>query len=118
MYLQTGNSFPSPIYARLCTYVSLLAFFLPPSTVLHVHVLSSLHIILHTVLSALIDRIARERNVIAIDGSLYSHHPSMHKLMMDVISELSPGKSFDIINAKDGSGMGAGLAAAVLSHAD
>lgn len=34
--------------------------------------------------------------------------------MMDVISELSPGKVFDIINAKDGSGMGAGLAAAVV----
>lgn len=66
------------------------------------------------VLSALIDRIDRPRNVIAIDGSLYSHHPCIHKLMMDVIGQLSPGKAFNIVNAKDGSGMGAGLAAAVV----
>jgi hexokinase len=68
------------------------------------------------VLSTLIDRIGRERNVVAIDGSLFANHPHIHELMMGVISELSPGKSFNIINVKDGSGMGAGLAAAILSH--
>ena len=35
--------------------------------------------------------------------------------MMDILSQLSPAVSFNIINAKDGSGMGAGLAAAVLA---
>lgn len=65
-----------------------------------------------TLLSTLIDRIDRDRTVIAIDGSFYTHHPLIHKLMVDVIKVLSPDRKFDIIEAKDGSGMGAGLAAA------
>ena len=72
-------------------------------------------ILTSTLLSTLLDRIGKKRSVIAIDGSLYSNHPRIHKLMMDVIKELSPGQDFDIIEAKDGSGKGAGLAAACCS---
>lgn len=60
----------------------------------------------------MLERIGRKRCVIAIDGSLYSKHPLLHRLMIDVIGELTPGQEFNIIEAKDGSGKGAGLAAA------
>lgn len=67
------------------------------------------------VLSGLIDRINRPRTVVAIDGSLYKYHPRIHEYMVDRIKLLSPGKEFEIILAEDGSGKGAGLAAATVS---
>ena len=71
---------------------------------------------LQPVLSALVDRIGKEgRSVVAIDGSLYANHPLMHSWMTRAVATLTPGKSVSLINAKDGSGTGAGLAAAVLS---
>lgn len=57
---------------------------------------------------------ARKKSVIAIDGSLYQYHPNMHRYLIDFIKELAPGHDFDIILAEDGSGKGAGLAAAAL----
>lgn len=38
----------------------------------------------------------------------------MHQLLVDFIRDLAPGHDFDIILAEDGSGKGAGLAAAAL----
>lgn len=56
----------------------------------------------------------RPKSTVAIDGSLYKHHPLMHQLLVDYIRDLAPGLDFDIILAEDGSGKGAGLAAAAL----
>lgn len=54
----------------------------------------------------------KESATVAIDGSLYKHHPKMHTLLTDYISVLAPGRKFKIILAEDGSGKGAGLVAA------
>ncbi|XP_044756105.1 hexokinase type 2-like [Coccinella septempunctata] len=56
-----------------------------------------------------------ERNVaVGIDGSVYLHHPHVHRLMMNKIQELLiPGVQFQLMLSEDGSGRGAALAAAV-----
>jgi hexokinase len=66
-----------------------------------------------TLLSALIDRMAKDDVTVAFDGSLYKHHPRMKKLLEDYITQLAPGRKFKLILAEDGSGKGAGLVAAV-----
>ncbi|RWS02215.1 hexokinase-1-like isoform X1 [Dinothrombium tinctorium] len=60
----------------------------------------------------LLDYIDRENATIAIDGSLFAH-PKYKTLMTDFISALSNGKKFKLVSAKDGSGKGAGLVAAI-----
>ncbi|XP_045467436.1 hexokinase type 2-like [Harmonia axyridis] len=56
-----------------------------------------------------------EKNVaVGIDGSVYLHHPHVHRLMMEKIQELIiPGVQFQLMVSIDGSGRGAALAAAV-----
>ncbi|KAK9881968.1 hypothetical protein WA026_018159 [Henosepilachna vigintioctopunctata] len=56
-----------------------------------------------------------EKNLaIGIDGSVYIHHPNVHKLITEKIQELvMPGVEFKLILSEDGSGRGAALAAAV-----
>jgi hexokinase len=66
-------------------------------------------------LSAIIDRMARDEVTVAFDGSLYKYHPRMKKMIEDYITVLAPGRKFNLILAEDGSGKGAGLVAAVAS---
>ena len=68
---------------------------------------------LAAILSNLVLRVEHDLVTIAVDGSVYKHHPKFHKLMTDFIHELIPKRKFKIILAEDGSGKGAGLVAAI-----
>ncbi|XP_037043340.1 hexokinase type 2-like [Bradysia coprophila] len=61
----------------------------------------------------MLNRMDEEDITIAIDGSLYKHHPRMKTWLEDIIAERAPNKLFRLILAEDGSGKGAGLAAAI-----
>ncbi|XP_015782952.1 hexokinase-1 [Tetranychus urticae] len=65
-------------------------------------------------ISTLIERIDRPVTKVAIDGSLYKHHPKIKRLLTDFIGQLAPGRQFDHYLAEDGSGKGAGLVVAAL----
>ena len=68
-------------------------------------------------IASVIDWINEENTVVAIDGSLYKHHPKIDKLMRENIFLLTNGKKkFDLILAEDGSGKGAGLVASIAQH--
>lgn len=64
-------------------------------------------------LSSLLERMNKPDVTIAIDGSLYKHHPKYHPLMIEFIEKMAPGKKFKLILVEDGSGKGAGLVAAI-----
>ncbi|XP_024882921.1 hexokinase-like, partial [Temnothorax curvispinosus] len=64
-------------------------------------------------LASLLDRIDKEQVTIAVDGSLYKHHPRLENWMKQYISLLAPGRKFKIIHAEDGSGKGAALVSAI-----
>lgn len=64
-------------------------------------------------LASLLDRIDKEQVTIAVDGSLYKHHPRLEGWMKQYISLLSPGRNFKLIHAEDGSGKGAALVSAI-----
>ncbi|CAL1279146.1 unnamed protein product [Larinioides sclopetarius] len=69
-------------------------------------------------LANLLRRMDKEDVTIAIDGSLFKHHPKYDKYMEKFIATLAPGKKFQMILAEDGSGKGAGLVAAVVTSLD
>ncbi|XP_017483813.1 PREDICTED: putative hexokinase HKDC1 [Rhagoletis zephyria] len=89
--------------------------------------------LLAAVVATLVRRMKRPRTVVAVDGSVYKRHPKMRLLMADFIDELllpptatdgngqlSSSSSFprqrvELIGAEDGSGKGAGIAAALAS---
>ena len=71
-------------------------------------------ILVSCLLSVYINRMDKIKSVIAIDGSLYQYHPKIHDYLMDFIKVLAPNHEFQIILAEDGSGKGAGLAAAAI----
>ncbi|XP_033226720.1 hexokinase-2-like [Belonocnema kinseyi] len=64
-------------------------------------------------LSMLLERIDKEEVTIAVDGSLYKHHPRLEGWMNQYISLLAPGRKFKLMNVEDGSGKGAALVAAI-----
>ncbi|XP_023218039.1 hexokinase-1-like [Centruroides sculpturatus] len=64
-------------------------------------------------LSSLLERMNKPEVTVAIDGSLYKHHPKYHPLMVEFITKMAPGKKFKLILVEDGSGKGAGLVAAI-----
>ncbi|KYM78209.1 PREDICTED: hexokinase-1-like [Atta cephalotes] len=65
-------------------------------------------------LASLIDRIDKEQVTIAVDGSLYKHHPRLEGWMKQYISLLcTSGRKFKLIHAEDGSGKGAALVSAI-----
>ncbi|XP_017881775.1 hexokinase-1-like isoform X2 [Ceratina calcarata] len=64
-------------------------------------------------LAALLKRIDKNRVTIAVDGSLYKHHPRMETWMKAYIPLLAPDHKFEMIHAEDGSGKGAALVAAI-----
>ncbi|GAB1861739.1 Phosphotransferase [Camponotus japonicus] len=63
--------------------------------------------------ASLLDRIDKEQVTIAVDGSLYKHHPRLENWMKKYISLLTSGRQFKLIHAEDGSGKGAALIAAI-----
>ncbi|XP_053978516.1 hexokinase-2-like [Hylaeus volcanicus] len=64
-------------------------------------------------LAVLLKRIDKERVTIAVDGSLYKHHPRLESWIKQYIPLLAPDHKFKIIHAEDGSGKGAALVAAI-----
>lgn len=70
-------------------------------------------------LAAIIEWIDEPNTVVAIDGSLYKHHPKIDRLLREHITLLSDRpRQFDLILAEDGSGKGAGLVASIAQHLD
>ncbi|XP_020293127.1 hexokinase-1-like [Pseudomyrmex gracilis] len=63
--------------------------------------------------ASLLDRIDKEQVTVAVDGSLYKHHPRLENWMKRYISLLSPNRKFKLIHAEDGSGKGAALVSAI-----
>ncbi|XP_076226512.1 hexokinase-2 [Nomia melanderi] len=64
-------------------------------------------------LATLLKRIDKEYVTIAVDGSLYKHHPRLETWIKQYISLLAPDHKFKINHAEDGSGKGAALVAAI-----
>ncbi|XP_076628998.1 hexokinase type 2 [Colletes latitarsis] len=64
-------------------------------------------------LGVLLKRIDKENVTIAVDGSLYKHHPRLESWINQYIPLLAPEHKFKIIHAEDGSGKGAALVAAI-----
>nr|XP_033336328.1 hexokinase-1-like [Megalopta genalis]XP_033336337.1 hexokinase-1-like [Megalopta genalis] len=64
-------------------------------------------------LAVLLKRIDKELVTIAVDGSLYKHHPRLETWINQYISLLVPDHKFKIIHVEDGSGKGAALVAAI-----
>ncbi|KAI4504672.1 hypothetical protein M0802_000222 [Mischocyttarus mexicanus] len=64
-------------------------------------------------LSALLERIDKKDVSIAIDGSLYKHHPRLEGWMNQYIALLVPSRKFKLIHVEDGSGKGAALVSAI-----
>ncbi|KAK8763279.1 hypothetical protein V5799_034110 [Amblyomma americanum] len=68
-------------------------------------------------LAELLERVGRSTSVtIAVDGSLYKHHPTLRTLMDKLITALAPGRPFKLMLVEDGSGKGVGLVAAVMER--
>ncbi|XP_031364624.1 hexokinase-1-like [Apis laboriosa] len=64
-------------------------------------------------LAVLLKRIDRKHVTIAVDGSLYKHHPRLETWIKQYIPLLAPDHKFKMIHAEDGSGKGAALVAAI-----
>ncbi|KAL2715744.1 hexokinase-1-like [Vespula squamosa] len=64
-------------------------------------------------LAALLERIDKENVTIAVDGSLYKHHPRFETWMKQYIALLAPSRKFKLIHVEDGSGKGAALVTAI-----
>jgi len=67
--------------------------------------------------AALLNKINRKRVTVGMDGSLYKFHPHFHNRMVAKISSMIDSSiQFQMVLSEDGSGRGAGLAAAVSSN--
>ncbi|XP_068972427.1 hexokinase type 2-like isoform X1 [Bombus flavifrons] len=64
-------------------------------------------------LAVLLKRIDKKSVTIAVDGSLYKHHPRLETWIKRYIPLLAPEHKFQMIHAEDGSGKGAALIAAI-----
>lgn len=69
-----------------------------------------------TGLAVLLNHMNKPEVTVAIDGSLYRHHPRLHDLLMEQINSLAPDIKCKLILAEDGSGRGAGFVAAVVDR--
>jgi len=66
--------------------------------------------------AALINKMGRRVTTVGMDGSLYKFHPHFSTRMSTMVRRLvDPSLQFQIVLSEDGSGRGAGLAAAVSS---
>lgn len=70
-------------------------------------------LLVSTCLAEVIKRMNRDSVTVAVDGSLYKHHPRFKHWMLKFVEILAPRHKFQLMLAEDGSGKGAGLAAAV-----
>ena len=69
------------------------------------------------VYAALFKKIDYKDVVVAVDGSLFRHHPHFHNIMKSRVAQLMGiDYKFDMIMSEDGSGRGAALVAAVLNN--
>lgn len=68
-------------------------------------------------LVVLLNHINLPEVTIAVDGSLYEHHPKYHSHMMQLLTTLVPNTKTKIILTKNGSGQGSAFVAAVGSKA-
>ena len=64
-------------------------------------------------LGVLLKRIDKEYVTIAVDGSLYKHHPRLETWIKQYIPLIAPEHKFKMIHAEDGSGKGGALVAAI-----
>ncbi|KAG7213805.1 hypothetical protein KM043_003021 [Ampulex compressa] len=64
-------------------------------------------------LAALLERIDKDEIAIAVDGSLYKHHPRLKGWITRYVSLLAPRHKSKLILAEDGSGRGAALVSAI-----
>ncbi|XP_054264590.1 hexokinase-1-like [Macrosteles quadrilineatus] len=55
----------------------------------------------------------KPKNTVAVDGSFYKYHPRIRLWMNDFVSIMAPDHKCNFIEADDGSGKGAAIAAAV-----
>eukprot|EP00092_Neocalanus_flemingeri_P034173 GFUD01037166.1.p1 GENE.GFUD01037166.1~~GFUD01037166.1.p1 ORF type:complete len:544 (+),score=125.53 GFUD01037166.1:103-1734(+) len=70
-------------------------------------------------ITALLKKIDYKDVVVAVDGSLFRHHPHFHNVMKSRVAQLMGiDYKFDMIMSEDGSGRGAALVAAVLKNND
>lgn len=66
-------------------------------------------------LSVLMERVGEKQVAVGIDGTVYKFHPHFHNLMVEKIKELvGDAYDFQLLLVEDGSGIGAGLVAAVI----
>ncbi|KAJ8314657.1 hypothetical protein KUTeg_006807 [Tegillarca granosa] len=66
--------------------------------------------------AVLLYHINRPEVTIAVDGSLFEHHPKYEKHMLSLLSKLVPKTKVNFIFVKDGSGSGAAFSAAAMSQ--
>ncbi|XP_050555216.1 hexokinase-2-like isoform X1 [Spodoptera frugiperda] len=67
-------------------------------------------------ISTLVRRMARPHVAVAVDGSVFKHHPRIARLMRTYIALLAPHHSFSLLGAEDGSGKGSALTAAIAAR--
>ncbi|CAK9830229.1 HK2 [Anthophora retusa] len=70
-------------------------------------------LLVSTCLAAILKRIDKKYVTIAVDGSLYKHHPRLETWMNQYIRLFAPNHKFKMIHAEDGSGKGGALVAAI-----
>lgn len=67
-------------------------------------------------ISTLLKRMDRPYVAVAVDGSVFKHHPRIAKLMNKYIALLAPAHQFSLMIAEDGSGKGSALTAAIAAR--
>lgn len=63
--------------------------------------------------SILLNRMEENEITVAIDGSVYKHHPRLRRWISEFTKKMSPSKKSKFMLAEDGSGKGAALVAAI-----
>lgn len=63
--------------------------------------------------SILLNRMEENEITVAIDGSVYKHHPRLRHWISEFTKKMSPSKKSKFMLAEDGSGKGAALVAAI-----
>ena len=69
-------------------------------------------------LACLIRRMGKDFAAVAVTGSMYKCHPRLKSLLEMYMHKYSPGMKSETFLSDDGSGMGAGLVAAIAVRVD
>lgn len=64
----------------------------------------------------LCNRNVKVEQTVAVDGSVFKHHPLMKERMAHFMSKFAPSKKITLSLAEDGSGKGAAFLAAIVTH--